>query len=38
MGQFVNLTASDGFSFPAYVAEPSGAPKGAVVVLQEILV
>lgn len=36
MGQFVNLTASDGFSFPAYVAEPAGQPKGAVVVLQEI--
>jgi carboxymethylenebutenolidase len=36
MGQFVNLTASDGFVFPAYVAEPQGAPKGAVVVLQEI--
>jgi carboxymethylenebutenolidase len=36
MGQFTNLTASDGFVFPAYVAEPQGAPKGAVVVLQEI--
>ena len=36
MGQFVNLTAADGFVFPAYVAEPQGAPKGAVVVLQEI--
>jgi carboxymethylenebutenolidase len=32
----VNLTAADGFQFPAYVAEPSGAPKGAVIVLQEI--
>ena len=36
MGQFINLTASDGLSFPAYVAEPAGTPKGAVVVLQEI--
>ena len=36
MGQFVNLTAADGFSFPAYVAEPAGKPRGAVVVLQEI--
>ncbi|WP_295854950.1 dienelactone hydrolase family protein [uncultured Xylophilus sp.] len=32
----VTLTSADGFQFPAYVAEPSGAPKGAVVVLQEI--
>ncbi|UJW80645.1 dienelactone hydrolase family protein [Hydrogenophaga sp. SL48] len=36
MGQFVNLTAADGFVFPAYVASPSGAPKGGLVVLQEI--
>jgi carboxymethylenebutenolidase len=36
MGSFVDLKAADGFSFPAYVAEPQGAPKGAVVVLQEI--
>lgn len=36
MGQFVDLTASDGFVVPAYVAEPAGTPKGAVVVLQEI--
>ena len=36
MGQFTNLTAADGFTFPAYVAQPQGAPKGAVVVLQEI--
>lgn len=32
----VTLTSADGFQFPAYVAEPSGTPKGAVVVLQEI--
>ena len=36
MGQMVNLTGADGASFPAYVAEPAGAPRGAVVVLQEI--
>lgn len=36
MGQFVDLKAADGFTFPAYVAEPTGKPRGAVVVLQEI--
>lgn len=36
MGQFIDLTASDGFTFPAYVAEPAGKPRGAVVVVQEI--
>jgi len=36
MGQFIDLTAADGFTFPAYVAEPAGTPKGAVVVVQEI--
>ena len=36
MGNFINLTAADGFTFPAYVAQPAGAPRGAVVVLQEI--
>ena len=36
MGQFIDLTAKDGFSFPAYVAEPSGKPKAAVVVVPEI--
>ena len=36
MGQFVKLTAADGFNFPAYVVQPDGQPKGAVVVLQEI--
>ena len=30
------LTAVDGFKSSAYVSEPSGAPKGAIVVLQEI--
>jgi carboxymethylenebutenolidase len=32
----VTLTAADGFKSFAYVAEPSGPPKGAIVVLQEI--
>jgi len=36
MGQFIDLTAKDGFTFPAYVAEPAGKAKGAVVVVQEI--
>ncbi|RZL48227.1 MAG: dienelactone hydrolase family protein [Variovorax sp.] len=36
MGQFIDLDAKDGFRFPAYVAEPAGQPKGAIVVLQEI--
>jgi len=36
MGQFIDLTAKDGTTIPAYVAEPAGQPRGAVVVLQEI--
>ncbi len=32
----VTLTAADGFQLAAYVSEPAHAPKGAVVVLQEI--
>jgi carboxymethylenebutenolidase len=36
MGHVVDLTSSDGFTFPAYVAMPAGRPRGAVVVLQEI--
>ena len=36
MGQFVDLTSADGFVVPAWVARPEGAPRGAVVVLQEI--
>ncbi|MDO8456655.1 MAG: dienelactone hydrolase family protein [Burkholderiaceae bacterium] len=32
----LQLTAADGFSFPAYVARPQGAAHGAIVVLQEI--
>ena len=36
MGQFVNLKSADGFGFSAYVAQPEGTPKAAIVVLQEI--
>lgn len=36
MPSTVSLTATDGFMFPAYVAQPVGQPKGAIVVLQEI--
>ena len=36
MGQFVDLTSSDGVVVPVWVAKPEGAPRGAVVVVQEI--
>ncbi len=36
MGQTIELTSADGFKCPAYVAQPAGKPRGAVVVLQEI--
>jgi carboxymethylenebutenolidase len=36
MGQIQQLKAADGTTFPAYVAQPAGKPRGAVVVLQEI--
>jgi carboxymethylenebutenolidase len=36
MGQNINLTAADGFELGAYVAQPAGDAKGAVVVIQEI--
>src|SRR5437016_12741195 len=36
MGQFINLKSADGFTLPAYVAQPEGKPKAAVVVVQEI--
>jgi carboxymethylenebutenolidase len=36
MGKNIDLTASDGHKFSAYVAEPSGKPKGALVVVMEI--
>jgi carboxymethylenebutenolidase len=36
MGQHLTLTASDGFRLGAYRTDPADAPKGAVVVIQEI--
>jgi carboxymethylenebutenolidase len=36
LGQKVTLTASDGFKLGAYRADPAGAPKGGMVVIQEI--
>ena len=36
MGQDITLTASDGFKLGGYRADPTGSPKGAIVVIQEI--
>lgn len=36
MSSRIDLHAKDGFVVPAYMAEPPGAPKGGVVLLQEI--
>lgn len=36
MGQWIDLTSGDGFVLPAWLARTDGAPRGAVVVLQEI--
>mgnify|MGYP006295924275 CR=1 FL=1 len=36
MGEMIQLKAGDGFMASAYVARPKTAPRGAVVVLQEI--
>jgi carboxymethylenebutenolidase len=36
MGQILKLTAADGFTLGAYRADPTGTPKGALVVVQEI--
>jgi carboxymethylenebutenolidase len=36
MGQMLTLTAADGFILGAYRADPTGTPKGALVVVQEI--
>ena len=36
MGNMITLTASDGFKLGGYRADPAGAPKGGVVVIQEI--
>ena len=36
MGQTITLTAEDGFELGADRADPAGAPKGGIVVVQEI--
>ncbi|MET0310503.1 MAG: dienelactone hydrolase family protein [Burkholderiaceae bacterium] len=36
MGSFIDLQAADGFTFPAYIAQPAGKPRGGLVLLQEI--
>ncbi|BCW88569.1 Carboxymethylenebutenolidase [Alphaproteobacteria bacterium SO-S41] len=36
MGKFIELTASDGFTFDAYHVEPTGPRKGGLIVVQEI--
>jgi carboxymethylenebutenolidase len=36
MGNFVRVKASDGHELSAYVAEPAGTAKGAIVIVQEI--
>jgi len=36
VGKDLKLTASDNFQFGAYRADPTGTPKGAIVVIQEI--
>jgi carboxymethylenebutenolidase len=36
MGQMIKLTSKDGFELGAYRADPDGAPKGGVVIIQEI--
>jgi carboxymethylenebutenolidase len=37
MGQHIKLKASDGFELGAWRADPEGAPRGGVVVIQEIM-
>ena len=36
MGHWIDLTSADGFTLPAWEARPNAAPRGAVVVLQEL--
>ncbi len=36
MGQMVTITATDGHTLSAYLAEPKGKPRGGIVVVQEI--
>lgn len=36
MGDYISITAADGHSFDAYIADPAGFPKAGLVILQEI--
>ncbi len=36
MGNWIKLTASDGFALDAYEAKPAGRPRGGIVLIQEI--
>lgn len=36
MGQFTDLRSADGFTFPAYIAQPGGKARGGIVVVPEI--
>ncbi len=36
MGKTITLKAADGHAFDAYKAEPTGKPRGGIVVIQEI--
>jgi carboxymethylenebutenolidase len=36
MGDFIQLTASDGHKFDAYLAQPNGKARGGIVIVQEI--
>ena len=36
MGEHITLSAEDGVTIGAYVARPAGAPRGGIVVIQEI--
>ncbi|RVT92636.1 dienelactone hydrolase family protein [Sphingomonas crocodyli] len=36
MGKMIDIKALDGSTFPCYLAEPAGAPRGAIIVIQEI--
>ena len=37
MGELITLKAADGFALGAWRADPEGAPKGGVIVIQEIM-
>src|SRR5450432_3835619 len=36
MGKMIELMTADGFHLPAYRADPSGSPRGGLVIAQEI--